>query len=176
MAVKVEKIVAQDLNLGVGTVEVTMPGGGTAIGDKIGPQTFRSLAFIASMDGGQAITGGAAAETVELDDEELDSAEWYDDATFKFIPTLPGLFYVDAFVHLEAFTGIATVGIYKNSTAVVETQMARTAAAGKVTLSCLVELDGDDDEITLRVSHNDSTNDRDIEAARMSAMNVGNVE
>jgi hypothetical protein len=43
MATPYEKIVAEDLNLGLPgeTVQVTMPGGGTATGSKIGLHTFQ---------------------------------------------------------------------------------------------------------------------------------------
>ena len=40
MAAPYERIVKQDLNLGKGTVEVTMPAGGTATGDKVGIHTL----------------------------------------------------------------------------------------------------------------------------------------
>ena len=40
MSLKYEKIVSEDLNLGYGTTQVTMPAGGTAIGTKIGLHTF----------------------------------------------------------------------------------------------------------------------------------------
>lgn len=40
MSISFEKFVKQDLNLGFGTVDVTMPAGGTAVGDKIGLHTL----------------------------------------------------------------------------------------------------------------------------------------
>lgn len=40
MAIPYEKIVAEDLNLGTGTVTVTMPGGGTDTGNKINLATL----------------------------------------------------------------------------------------------------------------------------------------
>lgn len=45
MAVRFERIVAQDLNLGKSTVEVTMPAGGTAIGDQINLETFQDEGY-----------------------------------------------------------------------------------------------------------------------------------
>jgi len=40
MSVPYEKVVGEDLNLGHGTVSVTMPGGGSATGNKIGIHTL----------------------------------------------------------------------------------------------------------------------------------------
>src|SRR4051812_19314629 len=40
MALPYEKVVAEDVNLGYGTVSVTMPAGGSATGNKVGVHTF----------------------------------------------------------------------------------------------------------------------------------------
>jgi len=40
MSIPYEKAVTEDLNLGYGAVDVTMPGGGTASGAKVGIHTF----------------------------------------------------------------------------------------------------------------------------------------
>lgn len=45
MAVPYERIVSEDFNLGHGDVEVTMPGGGTATGSKVGIHTFLPYTF-----------------------------------------------------------------------------------------------------------------------------------
>jgi hypothetical protein len=45
MAIPYEKAVAEDLNLGHGTVSVTMPGGGTATGNKIGIHSLLETVF-----------------------------------------------------------------------------------------------------------------------------------
>lgn len=42
MSVPYERVVAEDINTGYGTVTVTMPAGGTATGNKVGLHTFRS--------------------------------------------------------------------------------------------------------------------------------------
>lgn len=174
MAVKYERIVEEDLNLGVGTVDVTMPAGGTAIGHRIGPQTFTALAFIAAADGSQVVTGGLAAEVVELPTSELDVVDWFDDATtYEFAPTVAGRYHIDAYLAMAAFTGTVVVGIYKNDTLIVANEMVRSAATGQLTLSALVDLDGDADVVTLRVSHNDGANPRTVTAARMSGFIVG---
>lgn len=173
MAVRYQRVVEEDLDLGTGTVDVVMPGGGTAVGHRIGPQSFTTLGFIASMAGGQNITGGAAAATVALATEELDVASWYNNATYTFLPNVDGYYQIDAYLKLAAFTGTATVAIYKNSAAVVSTAMVRTAAAGEVTISALVALNGSSDTITLKVSHNDGVNLREVQAARMSGYLTG---
>lgn len=173
MAVKYERIVEEDLNIGTGTVDVTMPGGGTAVGHRIGFQSFVSIAFIATMDGGQNITGGAAAATVQLDTEELDVMGWYNAATYTFTPEVNGIYQVEAFLKLAAYTGTATVGIYKNSTQIIASDMVRGATAGQVTLSAQISMNGSTDTITLKVSHNDGTNLREVQAARLSAVVVG---
>lgn len=48
MAVKYEKVVAEDLNLGRGTVSVSMPAGGTATGTRIGLRTFVDAGVLVS--------------------------------------------------------------------------------------------------------------------------------
>ena len=173
MAVKYERIVEEDLNLGTGTVDVSMPGGGTVVGHRIGPHTFTALAFIASAAGGQFITGGAAAATVQLTIEDLDVAEWFDPSTYEFHPNVTGRYQIDGFLTLGEFTGTAVVSIYKNDDVVVSNEMVRAVAAGSLTLSALVDLDGDTDIVTLRVSHNDGTNLRPVSAARLSGFIVG---
>jgi hypothetical protein len=175
VAVKYEKIVEEDLNLGVGAVDVTMPGGGTALGHRIGVQTFLSLDTIVFMDGGQNIIGGAAAAIVQLDEEELDTMEWFDVATYKFTPTVLGTYLIDAYLKLAGFTGVAIVSIYKNEVLVVSTEMVRAAITGQVTLSAKVKLNGTTDYVTLRVSHNDGVNNREVLVARMSMSLTGKV-
>ncbi len=172
MAVKYERVVEEDLNLGVGTVDVTMPGGGTAVGHRIGPQSFTALVFIAT-GSGQFITGGLAPATVQLTSEEIDVVDWFDTVVSEFAPNVAGRYHVDAYFALAAFSGTAIVAIYKNEDLVVATEMVRSAATGQVTLSALVDLDGDTDVVTLRVSHNDGANQRAVTAARMSAFIVG---
>lgn len=61
MSIPYEKIVKQDLNLGVGTVDVTMPGGGTSTGDQVNLGTFAVVATATWSPG--SIANGASAET-----------------------------------------------------------------------------------------------------------------
>lgn len=67
MAVPYEKIVAEDLNTGYGSVDVTMPAGGTAAGQKVGIHSLLGLAvvsaadFSGSPDVGAQITAAIAA-------------------------------------------------------------------------------------------------------------------
>lgn len=173
MAVKYEKIVEEDLNVGTGTVDVTMPGGGTVVGHRIGIQSFVALAVIASMDGGQNITGGAAAATVQLDTEELDVVGWFNPTTYSYTPTVDGVYQIDAYLKLAGFTGVATVGLYKNGSLVVANEMYREATSGQITLSAQVAMNGTTDVLTLKASHQDGANLREIQYARFSAVVVG---
>lgn len=59
MAIPYEKIVAEDLNIGIGTVAVTMPAGGTATGTKIGLQTLLGLGVYAATQFGPAGDGAS---------------------------------------------------------------------------------------------------------------------
>lgn len=173
MAVKYERIVEEDLNLGVGTVDVSMPGGGTAVGHRIGPQTFSALTFIATSTGGQSVHGGSAAAVVQMTEEEVDVADWFSLVSYAFLPTVAGRYHVDAYLALETFTGVATLAIYKNSDVVVAIDMVRESAAGQTAISALIDLDGETDVVTVRISHNDGTNDRLVTAARFSGYLVG---
>lgn len=170
MAVRYERVVEEDLNLGFGTVDVTMPGGGTAVGHQIGPQSFIAMAFVASRSTAQAIVGGAGATVVQLSTEELDSATWFSTSTYKFLPNVTGKYHFDAYAALSSFTGTATVSIAKNGTTVVATEVIRVAATGKVALSALIELDGDDDYVTLTVASDVNVN---VIAARLDGFLVG---
>lgn len=64
MAVPYEKIVAEDLNRGVGSVSVTMPAGGSATGSQIGIHSFLQNAFNA-LDYG-AVGDGVADDTAAV--------------------------------------------------------------------------------------------------------------
>lgn len=170
-AVKYERLVEEDLDIGIGTVDRTMPGGGTAVGHRVGPQSFVSLGFAATAPGSQNLTGGASAATITLDTEVFDVASWF--ASNTFTPDVAGKYHFDGFLHLAAFSGTLTVGIYKNSTAIVEVDVVRTAAAAKVSLSALIDLDGDTDTVTLKAAHNDGVNTRAVTAARLSGFITG---
>lgn len=56
MAIPFERIVQEDINVGHGTVNVTMPGGGSAVGNKINYRTFA--------DGGVLVAALPAASLV----------------------------------------------------------------------------------------------------------------
>jgi len=173
MSVPYEKIVEEDLNFGVGTVSVTMPGGGTVTGHQVSPSSFGALAFSATAPGTQAITGGATAATVELTTEDFDTEGWFNIATYHFVPQKSGYYQINGDLLLAAFTGVAKIGIYRNAAKWAEVEVVRTAAVGRATLSALVSLDGATDFVTLRVEHNDSTNNRTVTSARLSGVCVG---
>ena len=170
MAIKIERIVEEDLNLGVGPVDVTMPGGGTVVGHKIGPHSFFAEASIATMDGGQGVAVGVVA-TVALDTEESDVPEWFDSSAYRFAPDIPGRYHIDAWVEMAPFTGVATIAIYKNGVQVVATELVRSGTGGQATLSTVVTLDGAD-YVTIAVSHTDAVS-VNIDGARMAAFIIG---
>lgn len=176
MAIKIERIVEEDLNLGVGEVDVTMPGGGTVVGHKIGPHSLNSLSFVASMDGGQPITDGDAAAVVQLDTEEIDVGEWYSPSTFKFLPNVPGRYQFDGFLSIDSFVGTITVSLFKNTGEVVASQLVRASAGGgKITVGGLISLDGTADYVTLRATYSGSGSVT-IAAARLSGFITGKYE
>ncbi len=63
MAVRFERLVAQDLNHGYGTVQVTMPAGGTAPGDKVGLHTWTGMMNVVDFG---AIGDGANDDTLAI--------------------------------------------------------------------------------------------------------------
>lgn len=60
-AIPYERIVEEDLNLGIGTVDVTMPAGGTAVGNKIGLHTFAGYYTVTDYG---AVGDGVADDTL----------------------------------------------------------------------------------------------------------------
>ncbi len=64
MAIPYEKVVEEDLNLGRGTVLVSMPGGGSVTGHQIGPHTFAPAIFDVTEYG--AVGDGIADDTVAI--------------------------------------------------------------------------------------------------------------
>lgn len=65
MSVKYEKIVEEDLNLGVSTATVTMPSGSTATGTQINLQTF-ALSASKTWDPGSLANGAQTSTTVTV--------------------------------------------------------------------------------------------------------------
>jgi len=173
VAVKYERLVEEDLDIGTGVVDRTMPGGGTAVGHRVGPQSLVALAFAATAGGSQNITGGAGATVVQYTTEEFDVAGWFSTSTYKFLPDVAGKYWIDVYLQLAAYSGTAILGVYKNGTLVAEVDAIRTAATARMHLSALVQLDGVDDYVEIKAQHNDSTNNRAASASRVSAFIVG---
>lgn len=173
MSVPYEKIVAEDLNLGVGEVEVTMPGGGTATGNKIGPHTFAARAVSASLSVAQEVD--AAIEVIEVDTEELDTDSWFDHTTFEFQPTVAGVYLIVAQLTVEEFTGVATAYLYRGASEVARVDAQRDAAEATIQVMALISMDGDDDVVTLRCNH-DHGAARDITAATFSAILINKLD
>lgn len=65
MSVKYERAVAEDLNLGYGSVSVSMPGGGSATGSKVGIHTFMGDRYRNVKDAG-AIGDGRVNDTAAI--------------------------------------------------------------------------------------------------------------
>lgn len=172
MAVKYERIVEEDLNLGIGAVDVTMPAGGTAVGHRIGPHTFTGLGFIATLTSPQAFVGGPTDVTAIFNAEEYDPAGWYDAATGVFTAAIAGLYRFEAYVYMQAFTGRFFVSIYKNGTYQVYDEAARTAQDAAVTVPATIKLEVGD-TVTVRVSHSDGAVSRTVTEGRFSGFIVG---
>lgn len=170
MSVPYEKIVEEDLNLGVGEVQVTMPGGGTATGNKIGPHTFYSRVFGASLGSPQALAGSTV--TVQLDTEDLDTDSWYDPATYEFQPDQAGIYLITGEISVEAFSGIATLYIYRGASPVAKQDAQRTAGVANIQVSALLSMNGSTDVITLRVGHTDGSS-RNAVSASLSGVLLG---
>lgn len=174
MAVKYERIVQEDLNIGTGTVDVTMPGGGVVVGHRIGPQSFTAVAAIASVNGGgQEVDPDEDPVVVEMDTEESNLQGWFDPDTSAFTPNVPGLYQVDGYLHMVAYEGVATITIFKNSAGVTANGVYRDGTSiAQMTVSALVYMNGTTDTLTLRVVQGDEEA-REILAARMSVWVVG---
>ena len=173
MSVLYEKAVAEDLELGLGTVSRTMPGGGSATGNKINLGTFGALAAAASRTSSQSISASTLT-TVQLDTEDLDEGSWYDESTYTFTPTVAGAYLVQAQVSLAAFTGTLTLELYRGASSVGKVDVVRAAATATAQVSALVTLNGSTDAITVKVTHTNASA-VNLTAANMSAILLGNL-
>lgn len=173
MSVPYEKVVAEDLNLGVGTVAVTMPGGGSATGNKINLGTFGALAYSGSRTAAQSISASTLT-TVQTDTEILDEGGWFDPTTYTFTPLIAGAYLIIGQVTLASFTGTLTVEIYRGATSVGKVDTTRTALGATVQVSTLVTMNGSTDAITLKVTHTNASA-VNITAADISGILLGNV-
>jgi hypothetical protein len=156
MSVPYEKIVAEDLNLGVGAVSVTMPGGGSATGNKINLGTLGALAFAGSRVSTQSISASTLT-TVQLEVEDLDEGGWFDPTTYTFTPLIAGVYLITAQVTLAAFTGTLTAEIYRGATSVGKVDVVRAALAATAQVSALVSMNGSSDAITIKVTHTNAS-------------------
>ena len=149
-----------------------MPGGGIAVGNKIGQQTFAALAFAASLATAQSITGSAAAEVVDLDTEDLDTDSWYTPAGASFQPDVAGVYLITGQLTMAAFSGVLTVTLYRGVVEVARVDAVRTAAAATVQISQLVPMNGSTDALTMKVEHTDPSS-RSVTAASMAGILMG---
>ena len=172
ISVKYEKAVAEDLELGRGEVTRTMPGGGTAVGNKIGTHTFASQAFAASLGSAQSITGSLST-LVDLDTEDMDTEGWYDPGGAVFQPDVAGVYLISAQLSLAAFSGLLTVTLLRGATEVARVDAQRTAAVATIGFATVVAMNGTTDTLTLKVEHSDSSS-RNVTSAYMSGTLLGN--
>jgi hypothetical protein len=174
MAVKYEKVVVEDLELGIGEVLRSMPGGGSAVGNKIGSHSLPAMAFTATLASPQAIPVGSTPVVIQAGSEAFDTADWYNPTTYTFAPTIPGYYQLSAGATLASFSGIAilafTDALGSQFFASVDAQ--RSAAAATLALSTLVYMNGTTDAVRLTIYHSDSVQ-RNITAARFSGIALG---
>lgn len=149
-----------------------MPGGGTATGTKIGQQTFAALAFAASLGTSQSITGGAAAVTVNLNTEDLDTEGWYTPGSASFQPDLAGAYLITAQLTMASFTGIVTITLLRGAAEIARATNYSTSAVSTVGLSALVTMNGSTDTLVMKVEHTD-TGAKNVTAASMSGILLG---
>jgi hypothetical protein len=94
MATPYERLVAEDLNLGHGSVNVTMPAGGQAVGSKIGLDTFMGASMVniesfgAIHDGAHDDSPAVVAAFAALD---AGSTIYFPNGTYRLTATLPAL-------------------------------------------------------------------------------------
>lgn len=171
MSVPYEKIVAEDLNLGTGTVEVTMPAGGTATGHAINPATFAALAFAADAVGTQSLAASILS-TIEMSDEDFDVQGWFNPATYAFIPLKAGYYLLTGSVAIASFTGTLTVGIYKNGVLVDSVTIQGVAAIGKAQVTTVVAANGSTDTFVIKAFQTDAAA-KAVTTARFSGAGIG---
>lgn len=171
-AVKYERIVEEDLNLGIGTVDVTMPAGGTAVGHRIGPQTFTALGFIARLVTAQPFLGSISDVVTIFDEEVYDPADWYNAQAGIFTAEVAGIYRVDGYAYMESFTGRLFVSIYKNNSYVVYDEAVRVAQDAAVTVSGALKLEVGD-TVSIRISHTDGGNTKNVTEGQFSVMLIG---
>lgn len=171
MAVPYEKIVAEDLNLGVSTVSVTMPAGGSAVGNQIGQHTFLAQAFGASRTSNQSITASTLT-TVQLNTEDLDVRGWYDPTTYTFTPLVAGVYLLTAQVALASMTGTFTVEIYRGATSIAKMDTVRSAATSTLNLSVIASANGSTDGFLVKVTQT-SAGAVNVTAAQFAGVLLG---
>jgi len=169
MAVVYERIVQEDLNVGVGTVEVTMPGGGTQTGHQISVLTFPHVGFAAHLSASMPVGNSAV---IIADAKEWDVGGWYG-TDGRFAPTVPGHYFVEGWVDIQSFSATARLSIFQTGTRLQSVDVVRAGAPASVIVSALVYLNGAD-FVELRMDH-DNGSPLTVQFARFSAFAVGSV-
>lgn len=166
-----EKIVKEDLELGVGTVSRTMPAGGTATGNKINASTFPAIAFQGSRSATQSVSASAAA-TVQLDTEDLDTHGYYNPSTYTFTPLVAGLYWFTGQLTLQSFTGTLTLEIYRAGVSIAKVDEIRSSAEATIQVGVLASANGTTEGFLLKVTHTHASA-RNVTAARLSGVLLG---
>lgn len=104
MAISYEPCVSEDLALGYGTVDVTMPAGGTATGHKIGLHTFIGNHVLNVMDFG-AVGDGVTDDTAAI---QATIAALGEDGGIVFLPG--GSYLTSAPLDMTAGQPVASIG------------------------------------------------------------------
>jgi len=167
MAVIYERIVQEDLNIGVGNVEVTMPGGGTQTGTRISTISFPHVGFAAHLSVPVAVVPGSV---IAPDVKEWDIGSWYNPSNGRFAPTIPGHYHVEGYVELLSLSGTARLSIFQGGVHLQSVEAVRSGTPARWTVSALVYLNGAD-YVDLRLDAGNTT----VNAARFTGFTVGSV-
>lgn len=133
-------------------------------------------AFKARRTATQSIPSSTNA-VVQLNVEDIDVSSWYDPATYRYTPQIPGLYRFSCAVEWSASSAAATgFQIYKNGVldSFINFSPATAAASGPLNSgSILISMNGTTDYIDLRCTNYDGASARNIASARLDGELIG---